>query len=201
MTRICKKCGAEKDLTPENFRPYQQRQVTYLRVFCRGCEKGIDRDRRYSDPQQVARIRAYQVNWGRKNREKIRALARQKRLESLPPHRRERLEYLRANRKWLAEESRKWKLRLLSNRCSQHLLFKYGLTVDGYDSLLERQARGCAICGKPSADKAGRPLHVDHCHATGRVRGLLCMDCNTSIGKMQDSPELLLRASEYLLSH
>jgi hypothetical protein len=83
-----------------------------------------------------------------------------------------------------------------------HLLKKnYGITSDQYRDMMDRQAGGCAVCGSETSDIIGRRLHVDHCHETGRVRGLLCANCNLAIGKLQDSPDLFLRAAEYLRSH
>lgn len=58
----------------------------------------------------------------------------------------------------------------------------YGMTQAGYDQLLEKQDNKCAICKCPP--KPGKVLCVDHCHGTGKVRGLLCHGCNTSIGKL-----------------
>ena len=69
---------------------------------------------------------------------------------------------------------------------------KYGLSLEEYDTMMHKQNGACAICGSN-----GR-LHVDHNHDTGKVRGLLCMDCNTGIGKLQDSADLLKKAAEYL---
>jgi hypothetical protein len=73
----------------------------------------------------------------------------------------------------------------------------FGLTEEAYDSILAKQGSGCAICGAKEGWK-GKRLAVDHDHETGAVRGLLCDRCNTAIGKFEDSPELLLRAVEYL---
>ena len=82
------------------------------------------------------------------------------------------------------------------------LRYKYGIGFDDYERLLAAQGGGCAICGnKRSHSKGGGRFHVDHCHATGVVRGLLCQGCNTTLGQMRDSPELLKRAAEYLELH
>ena len=74
-----------------------------------------------------------------------------------------------------------------------------GLTLEDYDTMLAGQGGGCAICGNhESGDKRTPRFHVDHCHATGVVRGLLCSSCNLGLGKFADSPERLERAALYL---
>lgn len=78
-------------------------------------------------------------------------------------------------------------------------LRRYGLSYRQYQDLLEKQGGACALCRgawKGWATKEGP--HVDHCHTTGRVRGLLCGDCNTAIGRFGDDPVLLRAAAAYL---
>lgn len=87
------------------------------------------------------------------------------------------------------------------DRWNNYLRSRYGLTVEGYHALLEAQNHACAICETPLAEltyENRRALHVDHCHDTGRVRGLLCNACNRSIGGLRDDPALLRRAADYL---
>jgi hypothetical protein len=74
-------------------------------------------------------------------------------------------------------------------------LKRYGITPEAWDALLEAQGGGCALCGKTSE---ARRLHVDHCHATGRVRGLLCFTCNGALGHLGDSAETITRVLAYL---
>lgn len=71
----------------------------------------------------------------------------------------------------------------------------YGISVEDYDRLLVKQDGRCAICGDLPGE---RLLDVDHCHQSGAVRGLLCVRCNTSIGKFDDDPVLLRSALTYL---
>jgi hypothetical protein len=66
-------------------------------------------------------------------------------------------------------------------RC--YLKKKYGITDETYGQMLERQKAHCAICAKGCR----RRLAVDHCHVTGRVRGLLCASCNLGIGKFSEA--------------
>jgi hypothetical protein len=70
---------------------------------------------------------------------------------------------------------------------------KYGVPLGWYEETLAAQGGACAICLRPS-----EKLHVDHCHASGQVRGLLCFECNTGLGKFADNIASLERAIEYL---
>lgn len=75
----------------------------------------------------------------------------------------------------------------------------YGITDAEYQALLLTQKGLCAICGGPPTRKR-RSLSVDHCHQTGKIRGLLCGPCNTGLGQFKDLPELLEKALQYLRS-
>lgn len=73
---------------------------------------------------------------------------------------------------------------------------QYGITLAQYNTLHTRQNGVCALCGKPPKSK--RRLSVDHCHETGKIRGLLCPPCNTSLGVLGDTPEAFKRVLAYL---
>lgn len=85
-------------------------------------------------------------------------------------------------------------------RMQGHLRTLYGMTLEQYRELDAAQGGVCAICRQPPAKRGytSNRLHVDHDHQTGRVRGLLCEHCNHAIGKLEDSPELLMRAAQYV---
>lgn len=91
--------------------------------------------------------------------------------------------------------------------CSRRNWLKhfYGLTVAQYEAMAKAQLYLCAICGKPESrlDKDGKPknLCVDHCHATDKVRELLCSLCNHGLGHFLDDPRILHKAIEYLAKH
>lgn len=81
-----------------------------------------------------------------------------------------------------------------------HLMRKFGITGADYDAMLAAQGGTCALCDRTAADQKRYTafLHVDHCHDTGRVRGLLCDQHNLLLGRFNDDPALLRRAAEYL---
>ena len=72
---------------------------------------------------------------------------------------------------------------------------RFGITKAQYDALLSEQGGSCAIC---KSTPGRRRLDVDHCHLTGKVRGLLCETCNKTLGFFNDDPELLKAALKYL---
>jgi hypothetical protein len=82
---------------------------------------------------------------------------------------------------------------------ARNLKRRYGLTPEQYDALAAAQCHRCAICR--DVELLGSHLCVDHCHTTGRIRGLLCRECNSALGKFRDDPRLLNAARDYLLSH
>jgi hypothetical protein len=74
----------------------------------------------------------------------------------------------------------------------------YGIGFFEYDAMFEKQNGLCAICSSPPPDHHKKRLNIDHCHTSGRVRGLLCDACNRGIGLLKDSPDLMLKAISYL---
>lgn len=76
-----------------------------------------------------------------------------------------------------------------------HLKRRYGITAADADAMLLEQEGLCAICGRAAA------VHVDHDHSTGRVRGLLCFNCNGGLGQFKDRIDVLESAVDYLKAH
>lgn len=73
----------------------------------------------------------------------------------------------------------------------------YGITPAQYDAMFAEQGQACAIC-KIELDPHAKSTHVDHCHTSGRVRGILCHGCNSGLGGFRDNSMSLLAAIEYL---
>lgn len=88
------------------------------------------------------------------------------------------------------------KERSLANN-KRYRLYRMGLSQDDYDLMLQEQDFKCAICGDELLGKANFPP-VDHCHKTGKVRGILCINCNHLLGKAKDNIQTLQAAIAYL---
>lgn len=102
----------------------------------------------------------------------------------------EKTKYVTAN--WRANNLER--ARAIGYRTSIRKL--YGLTQQEYEQMVAEHNNRCAICNV--VQEQARGLHVDHCHKSGRVRGLLCHKCNKVLGNFQDDPSILERAIEYL---
>lgn len=97
-------------------------------------------------------------------------------------------------KKGRAYKERRKPVTTVQNRVRQ--LLRYGLTQAGFDALLNTQGGLCAICKGPEPKHIN--WNIDHCHVTGRIRGILCRPCNLGLGHFQDNPVLLVAAVEYL---
>lgn len=147
---------------------------------------------------------ARQKKWARENPEKVREISRRgsararakdpekhnryqrdRRLKDPETFRQKQKIYRDAN----PEKFRAWRLKK-----------SYGITSEDWQSLFASQGNSCAVCKRQEPDtKQG--WHVDHCHGTGRVRGILCRRCNLLLGHGGDDPAVLRCAADYLEHH
>jgi hypothetical protein len=99
---------------------------------------------------------------------------------------------------WVKDNPEQWKLAVRRNNFRNN----FGITLEEYDEMVSRQDGLCAICGNPETVKHARSgihrLSVDHDHATGQIRALLCKACNSGLGQFRDDPALLRKAADYL---
>lgn len=156
--------------------------------------------------------RSYMREYRAKNRERINELKREayrrnpeghkaknQRWRSENPDRYATLQtqYRERNLDATLERSRQW-YRDNKDRAAatqrRNKLKRYGLTVTAFEALVAAQMGQCAICGIVPQDR----MVVDHCHETGKVRGLLCRPCNAGLGIFRDSPSILEAAIAYL---
>lgn len=105
-------------------------------------------------------------------------------------------------KKCSSEKAKKWRLNNKEHIVKQKRIYnlkrRYGIDVDFYEFLLNKQGNKCAICSNKLWTNDGHRLAVDHCHATGKVRGLLCKVCNNAIGLFRENIEYFKKSIEYL---
>ena len=115
-------------------------------------------------------------------------------------------QWARENKEKVNEASkrsyRKYRAERMRTRRERAFKESYGVTYEWYEEALHRQLGVCAICLQPPTGKRHfASLHVDHNHATGKVRELLCGKCNAMLGLAKDSQTILTRAIQYIEKH
>lgn len=182
--RECTKCGETKPL--EEFSPYRRSDPGRRLAQCKACKREQMRADRAANPEKW---REYAKRDRIKNAKRVKeAKTRYYRSES----------YKRYRREWLAKNPEYMSTYLAGYRKAKRWMLieeKYGLTREQYESMERTQRFACAICLRPLTEVR---VHIDHCHETGLVRGLLCQRCNQAIGLLGDDPTAAVRAARYL---
>lgn len=138
-----------------------------------------------------------------KNREEILIKAKKRSKENKEKKKEYNKKYRLLNREKLIIKDKK-KYIVSKEKNKDRLLKKcFGISLTDYMLMFNNQKGLCKICNNTETAKqvnsdAIRMLAVDHCHKTGRIRGLLCSRCNLALGQMNDNIEILLSAIEYL---
>lgn len=131
--------------------------------------------------------REYQARYRAKYPNRLRKAAAEYRAANPGKHKELKQRWYRDNKEKSCESSR-----------VSAMARKYGLTQEQWDELFLSQGRKCANVMCPRVQPTGKNWHVDHCHKTGKVRGILCGHCNTAIGFSGDSPSILRGLADYL---
>jgi phage-related minor tail protein len=155
--------------------------------------------KRYAEDEEYRQKKiAYACAYHKAHKEEIRERRRRRR-EADPAYRQKLLAatqaYREAHKEELSERRRR-KRQTDPKYRDKRLRWIYGISLEEYDAMLDRQGGVCAIC-KRKPDE-GKALFVDHCHVTGRVRGLLCGKCNSVLAFGNDDPDILRAAIAYL---
>ena len=133
-----------------------------------------------------------------KNREKARQYAKAYRLENVEKRRKIQAAYYAKNKEKANRASAEWKKNNPQKNRESQLKYKYGITTKQIMATMDKQNYRCAVCGGINNDSRKRVLGIDHCHATGKFRGMLCGNCNRMLGMAKDSPSILRAAVRYL---
>lgn len=167
--RTCKKCLESKSL--EDFSADKKR-IDGLRIYCKPCSSEIMRDNR----------------------------AKRKKMSGVIPESKlcAGCSEVKSSDMFQRDPGAGTGLMSYCKRCnrSMALMRKFGIDSDTYDTMLVEQNGVCAICKRSCV--SGRSLAVDHCHSTGRVRGLLCCNCNRALGLLEDNIEFMGSMLDYM---
>jgi len=115
---------------------------------------------------------SYQTEWARNNKDKVRA----------------------AQQRYYNSQQGQWK-------SLDKVAKRYGIVAEDYAWMLNKQDCGCAICGTHYTNTRDNQLVIDHCHSTGKVRGLLCHKCNSGHGQYSDNLTVMCDSAEYVATH
>ncbi len=159
--------------------------------------------------EQKARYAENRKEWAKKNPDRVRAASlkyrgknKDKCNETAKSWRKRNPDKVRAvhvkHRDKRVAKTREWHTKNKQREREWYRKHKYGLAPGEFDKMVKQQGGCCLICETEfGLDRASWP-HIDHCHSTGAIRGLLCSHCNQGIGHFKDNPELLILAAEYV---
>lgn len=175
MTKVCSRCGSEKPLADFGKSP---RKRDGVHAWCKACL--CDRARQYR-LTNLAKCREADRNYRKRNPERVAQVTRN---------------YRAANTEKISKAKRKYR-----EANAVKLRHYHRRHAHGTDGVAELNAQGgvCAIC-KTSLSLNSRSTCVDHCHASGLVRGVLCSRCNNLLGMAKDDVRVLRAAIDYLES-
>jgi hypothetical protein len=177
-TRTCSRCGETKPVS--DF----------------GKHKGQPNDIRYECKKCSTRASA---EWKKRNPEKNRE-AQRRWHAAHPEWSKERAKrYYQKHKERLNKGHAEYNSRNPVKRMNYYRKHKFGMPYGTYEAMLAAQDGVCAICGSADPKRRGtQNFCVDHCHTTGKVRGLLCYSCNTALGHLNDDPEKIRKLISYL---
>lgn len=171
QTKKCADCGVEKVL--DQFGPTKQQLKFGVKSRCRECEKQYKRDWVQRNPEKKAKYDEGTKEFQRNNRDKVRA-------------------WNTAYRKRITKEKPE---QVAQYQAKAYYKRRYKVTLEWRNSKIAEQNGLCKICGRLPGQKG---LMVDHCHTTGKVRQLLCGQCNMSLHKLENDYDWVMKATAYV---
>ncbi len=164
------------------YREANREKTEAARAAWRSSERGIAKEKAW---REANKDRLLATNRAYRKRHPERAKAYDKKWKAANPGK------VRARRN-------RWYARNRESVLARRVKAAYGVSPEQHAEMLKRQGGCCAVCERPFVDKRGKRPHVDHCHATGKVRGLLCGQCNSGLGMFRDDPDAMRKAIAYL---
>jgi hypothetical protein len=207
--------GLVKGMTPKEYgAAYRAKHKAKMRAYgaqyyLENTDK-IKKAARDSKARNPARARAIEASWRAANPERVKTSKRKwettvgstperKARKLMNERKRGSMPEVRASR---AANTKKYREanpeKANASKLEAYYRSKYGITVAERDQMFEAQGKRCRICRRDSSPIKGRGFHLDHCHATKKVRGILCHHCNLMLGNAKDDIAILRAAIAYL---
>jgi hypothetical protein len=147
-------------------------------------------------------VKISQAKYRLENREKISKKGKENRIKNKDKIKVMRREYYLKNKEHILAKKKTWSSNNKDRLREYQLKTQYNLTLDQYNKMLSDQNNSCKVCDiKFNINIKPLTPHVDHCHATSKVRGLLCMNCNASLGQLKEDTKIMQKLIEYVKEH
>jgi hypothetical protein len=172
----------ENNLTPEQLEKRQKKLDTQRRYREKNRDNLNEKNREYRKNNKEI-VRESNRKWSANNRDKVNEKQRR---------------YAERNKEKLKLKQHQFYLKNKDKVKEFSLLRKYNISLEQYKKMLKDQHNKCLLCQTKDEDTTSKFLVVDHCHKTGKVRGLLCNPCNTGIGLFKENIEVLEKTIKYL---
>ena len=167
----------------EYYETNKEQLTAYKKEYRKNNKEQIAAYRKEYYETNKEQIAAYRKEYNKKNKEQIAAYDK---------------EYYETNKEQRNAYNKRWSGNNKEYISAQHREKKYGISPEDYDTMLKEQDNKCKICLVSFTTLKPQLIHVDHCHTTKQVRGLLCNLCNTGLGFFKDNTETLTNAIIYL---
>jgi len=161
------------------------------------CKRGHQREDHFNRCDECRRLRTKE--WNSKNKDKGLASRREWLKENKPNVDAYKKQWVAENKEKVLEASKRWYKKNPDKVRDRQLQNEYGITLEKYNEMFLTQGGKCAIC-EIHQQELGKTLHVDHCHTTGKVRGLLCNHCNYRLSVLEN-PDFMNKATQYLTKY
>jgi len=172
----------ENDLTEEQQEKRKKRLEIQKKYREKNQDKLNEKNREYRKNNKEI-VKESNRKWAENNRDKVNAKQKRYTQKHSEVIKKKQYEWYRNNKEKVKEFS---------------LLRKYNLSLEQYRKMLDTQEHKCLLCKISAKDTASKYLVVDHCHNTGKIRGLLCNPCNTAIGLLKENIETIKNVIQYL---
>jgi len=163
---------------PEEYKLYKERKKLQYKKYIDNLKLNPEEYAKFLEKQKISKKKSV-------------ALLRQN-----PDYNKKRNDYLKEYVKNNKDKIKNYSSRTSAEWKKRNIARRYNITIEQYNEMLTSQNGLCLLC-----DKEPKKIVVDHCHKTGKVRGLLCDECNRGIGLLKENVEVLQKAISYLNKH